>query len=365
MSSQVPQLETEFPIFYVVGRPRSGTTLLRVILNAHPSVIIPPECQFIINLYKKYRQVKCWTAPKIDDFINDLKKQWKFDTWHIDSRKLVETLHSLEGAHSYAKVCKSVYLTYGANTHADSDVHLGDKNPGYTLYMEKLARIFPDAKFIFLQRDFRDNYVSLIESGFELPIPSYAAFKWRYYFKQALKFQKRHPDKIKILKYEEFIQKPQETFSELCNFLDIQYIPSLLTEYEARNTLEVDYPGGALEKFHLRLTGGIKDSRIGIWKHSLKNSTVRLLEAGVGSIAFKAGYPLTCKNLSFRYKLMALPGIGLAGVVLGLTAFLNLFPADLRMIILSKLPRRIAVGFFWVFNRKKYHRFKLSSDAPA
>lgn len=358
-------MESEYPIFFVVGRPRSGTTLLRVILNAHPGVIFPPECQFVVNLYKKYRQVKFWSALKIDDFIHDLKKQWKFNTWHINSRILSDNLHSLEGAHSYAEVCKSVYLTYGAPSRADSHVHLGDKNPGYAMYMEKLARIFPDAKFIFILRDFRDNYVSLIESGFELPIPAYAAFKWRYYYKQALRFQKRHPDKILFITYEKFIHKPQESLAEICNFLDIKYIPSLLTEYEARNTLGADYPCGALEKFHARLTGGIKDSRIGIWKHSLKDSTVRLLEAGVGSVALKAGYPLTCKNLSIRYKLMALPGISLATVVLGLTAFLNLFPADLRMIILSKLPRRIAVGFFWVFNRKKYHRFKLSADTSA
>lgn len=42
------------PFIFIVGRPRSGTTLLRTLYDAHPNVNIPPECQFVVNLYGKY-----------------------------------------------------------------------------------------------------------------------------------------------------------------------------------------------------------------------------------------------------------------------------------------------------------------------
>ncbi|NQU34666.1 MAG: sulfotransferase [Bacteroidetes bacterium] len=47
----------KIPFFFVVGRPRSGTTLLRTLFDAHPNVSFPPECQFIINLYPKYGKI--------------------------------------------------------------------------------------------------------------------------------------------------------------------------------------------------------------------------------------------------------------------------------------------------------------------
>ena len=42
------------PFLFIVGRPRSGTTLLRTLFDAHSNVVIPPECQFVVNLYGKY-----------------------------------------------------------------------------------------------------------------------------------------------------------------------------------------------------------------------------------------------------------------------------------------------------------------------
>ena len=42
------------PIFFIVGRPRSGTTLLRALFETNPNVCFPPECQFIINIYPEY-----------------------------------------------------------------------------------------------------------------------------------------------------------------------------------------------------------------------------------------------------------------------------------------------------------------------
>ena len=43
------------PFFFILGRPRSGTTLLRTILDAHPNIVIPPENSYLIHLYFKYR----------------------------------------------------------------------------------------------------------------------------------------------------------------------------------------------------------------------------------------------------------------------------------------------------------------------
>ncbi len=48
----------------------------------------------------------------------------------------------------------------------DKIIAFGDKNPGYSIYTEKLIKLFPDSKFIYLNRDYRDNFVSLKKSRF-------------------------------------------------------------------------------------------------------------------------------------------------------------------------------------------------------
>ena len=76
------------PFFFVVGRPRSGTTLLRTLFDAHPNVSFPPECQFIVNLYPKYGKIIDWEEKQILSFYHDLIEQWLFDTWNMDLDKL-------------------------------------------------------------------------------------------------------------------------------------------------------------------------------------------------------------------------------------------------------------------------------------
>ena len=66
------QALSSMPLFFIIGRPRSGTTLLRVLFEAHPHVLIPPESPFIISLYKKYGKVTTWDDRVIREFCEDL-----------------------------------------------------------------------------------------------------------------------------------------------------------------------------------------------------------------------------------------------------------------------------------------------------
>ena len=76
-------------MFFIIGRPRSGTTLLRILFEAHPHVIIPPESPFIISLYKKYGKVTSWDEKLIKEFCDDLFRQRYFDKWLIEKEVLL------------------------------------------------------------------------------------------------------------------------------------------------------------------------------------------------------------------------------------------------------------------------------------
>ena len=150
----------EIPIFFIVGRPRSGTTLLRTLFDAHPNSIVPPECQFIINLFPKYGKITHWHEKDLEEFYSELVKQWLFDLWPLDRQELRENLMACTGEQSYGTICKVVYASYQSVFNHDKILALGDKNPGYAIYTRKLLKIFPKAKFIHIIRDYRDNFLS-------------------------------------------------------------------------------------------------------------------------------------------------------------------------------------------------------------
>ncbi|MEE2987827.1 MAG: sulfotransferase, partial [Nitrospinota bacterium] len=69
------------PLF-IIGNPRSGTTLLRLMLTCHPNICIPPESGFMIDLYKTY--YRCQVDSKsLQNFITDVLSSQKMETWKI------------------------------------------------------------------------------------------------------------------------------------------------------------------------------------------------------------------------------------------------------------------------------------------
>ena len=58
------------PFFFILGRPRSGTTLLKTLFDAHPNVKIPPELPIFLPLYQKFKHVKTWDREHILSFVD-------------------------------------------------------------------------------------------------------------------------------------------------------------------------------------------------------------------------------------------------------------------------------------------------------
>jgi len=58
-------------LFFILGRPRSGTTLLRTLLDAHPQVKVPPEYPVVLQLYKKYGRIRQWDETTLEEFKKD------------------------------------------------------------------------------------------------------------------------------------------------------------------------------------------------------------------------------------------------------------------------------------------------------
>lgn len=346
------------PFLFITGRPRTGTTLLRMLFDAHPGVIIPTECQFVVNLYSRYGQTRDWTHGKLKAFANDLQTQWKFEHWRIDHNKLVQALLTHKPFNNYGEVCRAVYSEYKSIYPKSEMVLLADKNPGYSIYTQRIKKIIPEARFIYINRDYRDNYLSIKESGFDLPIPSLPAQKWKYFYNSIRRAAAKNPNDYLILNYEDLVTQPEDTFIKVCQFAGISYTDTVFSFYQKKDEFNQLYDETILHSIHKRIMEPVNRKRLGIWGKKLREKEVRLLDATIGSLAEKAGYNRKYRKQPVTIYLMTIPGRTLAAMLFIATKVIDKLPAGLRMNILSKWPRKIGLTILSVINPARHKTLK-------
>src|ERR1051326_3263300 len=113
---------------FILGNPRSGTSLFRLMLNAHPDIVAPPECGFLHWWSKKYRDWS-WNndaAARTEEFVRDLGTSKKIETWKLRLDPLKDFILTHKPA-SYARLGELVYLFYARSVNRSPKV-IADKN---------------------------------------------------------------------------------------------------------------------------------------------------------------------------------------------------------------------------------------------
>ena len=145
------------PFVFIVGCPRSGTTLLRRIVDAHPQLAITPETQWIPAYYKK----RLGLTPEglvTPELIPRLLEHRKFFQLQL-SREELERLITLPQPVPYASFVTGIFDLYGK---IRGKSLVGDKTSGYVLKLRMLHDLWPTAKFVHLIRDGRDVCLSIL-----------------------------------------------------------------------------------------------------------------------------------------------------------------------------------------------------------
>ena len=143
------------PMPFIVGAPRSGTTLLRFMLDSHPDIAIPPETGFLAQAALKPN-----AGPR--EFVQHLES---FDTWpdfHLERESLLDRLSRMP-TFDLSDAYRAFYAAYAARF---SKPRYGDKTPIYAFHMQKIQELFPEAAFIHIIRDGRDAALSLEKQWF-------------------------------------------------------------------------------------------------------------------------------------------------------------------------------------------------------
>ncbi len=300
MSAKCSGLTTESvgrnPYVFVLGSPRSGTTLLRRILDAHSRIAIAPESEWIAEYYKK-RTGMTPEGVVTRDLATRLVEHPKFHCLGICGREL-EVLVETGEPTGYAQFVSQLLDRYGW---AQGKPLVGDKTPGYVRQIHVLHRLWPGAKFIHLIRDGRDVCLSVLNwkrkaARLAELFPTWAedqvmtaALCWERDARQGSRRGRLLGHELyREIRYEHLVTQPAEEIQELCSFLGVPYESAMLEFHQGRTRSD---PGLSPKAAWLPITPGLRD-----WRKQMKAGDIERFEATAGGLLDELNYPRGCPS---------------------------------------------------------------------
>ena len=266
------------PPLLLLGVRRSGTTLLRVMLDRHSELAVPDESYFVPQLADRHLR-----RVDPDAFVDDLRRLNTLAEWDVPLNKVRVRLSP---AMPIGAAIATVYAVYAEE---QGKRRWGDKTPMYMQNLRLLEKLFPDALFVHLIRDGRDAALSFLELPAGLVTetwmhprtPAEFACQWRTEVAAARRLGQRIGSRYLEVRYEELVGDVEGVLRRICDFAWLGYEPAM-----------ADYAGNvdvSAKPHQQRLreppTKGVRD-----WHKQMSRADVAAFEHVAGDLLRKLGY---------------------------------------------------------------------------
>ena len=297
LSSKAARAALKSDPVYIIGSPRSGTSLLRLMLTCHPAVIIPPEGHFFLWLEERFGGMRFPDAA--EHFIDELILTKKFETWGVEKKFLQEIFREYEPK-SFRDAVALVYCSYGVIKGRTEFQYWGDKNKLWKEKIDRVVKYFPNTKFIHIVRDGRDvacsfkelsaGHMHTFKYGPKLPDNiNDIANHWTKNITFINDFLgMRKMDQHITVRYEDLLISPIQTLTEITDFLQLDFSDTMLN-YAERNVEEKLEPEETMI-WKPMLNKVLDGSNIGKFHHALTSEEVAYFEKNSGGFLQYYGY---------------------------------------------------------------------------
>lgn len=263
----------------VLGVSRSGTTLLRVILDRSPGLAVPDESFFVPLLARRHGK-----TIDAESFLDDLARIPTIRDWGL---AIADVAPRIRSGMSIGEAIAAVYETYAAEA---GKPRWGDKTPMYMRHLPLLDRLFPDAQYVHLIRDGRDaalSFLQMPEGTFTRTwahptTPAQFACLWCKEVADARALGRPlGASRYHEVRYEELVASPDDVVRGICAFAAIPFEPAML-----------DYAGAVdvSAKPHQQRLLTPPTSGVRSWREDMPAEDVDSFEAVAGDLLAELGY---------------------------------------------------------------------------
>jgi hypothetical protein len=270
------------PPLFVLGVSRSGTTMLRVILDRSPGIAIPDETFFVPQLAHRHR-------GEVDpqELLDDVRRMPRIAAWGVPAEAFSARLRA---GMSTSEALDAVFSAYAAK---HGKPRWGDKTPMYLRHLGLVDRLFPEAQYVHLIRDGRDAALAFLDMPEGVVTRTWAhprspaafACEWRTEVQRARELGRRvGRSRYHEVRYEDLVSDTEGVVRSICEFAGLPFEPEML---EFAGAVDV-----SAKPHHQRLlqppTRGLRE-----WRTQMSADDARAFEAIAGDLLADLGYELS------------------------------------------------------------------------
>ena len=295
------------PIF-VVGAPRTGTTLVRDILNNHPRIHLFDEVHFFERVWDDRESLGDLTAGESRDKafarLRGIVRAFGQDQAVAEMLISAEFERRLSREGGGYRGLLAALLKSGAELRGAA--HWGDSSPQDILYLPTLFSWFPDARVVALVRDPR-GFLCSYKNYHRRGVPSYRerynpftnSVLWRSYMSALLEFRSGpQGDSLHSLYYERLVTDPEAEVRALCTHVGVDFVPAMLDVARANSSFVPDSDTASQR--------GIVTTSRERWRQELTATEIWLGERIFGKTMVALGYELVSSREGLRPSLVEL-----------------------------------------------------------
>ncbi|MBN1522730.1 MAG: sulfotransferase [Candidatus Aureabacteria bacterium] len=289
-------MNNDKPIF-IIANPRSGTTLLRLILSSHSKILIPPESTFIAQYFSRYGHLEKMNKKVIQKFLRELYDDAQLEKrWEISFQNYFDHWAERYVGKSFADVCASLYKYYAEEKKMSKKIW-GDKNVAYRNYLDLLFWLYPNARFIHIVRDSRAVFASY-KKLLNVRHPNAPCVT-----KDPVKFSSIWLDSVLriesffcthkacrsiTIRYEDIVLQYDKTAEGLCSFLEIDFEKNMKEFYLINEKYNLEPKN--FDEWKWRAREPLTDERVSRWRSELSDDEKGIISFLTGQELVKFGY---------------------------------------------------------------------------
>lgn len=285
----------ESPVF-VVGLPRSGTTLMRMMLCCHPRLAVTPETNFLNSWARIYGHLDLAKDRDFALFWSSFSRSEVLPSFGLAAPAVRQRIDR-EPERDLRAVFRAVCLAY-AERHGKP--RWGEKTPRHAEHLDTLLDWFPAARVVFMLRDPRAVTSSILAKNWARS--STFAFVHARRWRRAAQALQRHASsgRVFVAPYERLVADPQGLLREICAFIGEEFDSEMIARTRAGDyRLYPDDPGSLQSQPVLK---PLDPSSLDKWRSRLSRDAVAIVEKEAGPAMAAFGYRPETAGLDARQR---------------------------------------------------------------